>query len=94
MTRKISIKTQEQHPTVTGVETPVVSDDRSSISVSWTGEGAQIDGKYRVEVSENDGAYTELDTTADTAYTYKRFQNQVRISSELQVSAEKLLLIQ
>lgn len=58
-------------PTVTGVETPVVSDDRSSISVSWTGEGAQIDGKYRVEVSENDGAYTELDTTADTTYTYK-----------------------
>lgn len=39
-------------PAVTGVNTPVISEDRSSITVSWSGEGAQLDGKYRVEVSQ------------------------------------------
>ena len=32
-------------PAVTGVNTPVISEDRSSITVSWSGEGAQLDGK-------------------------------------------------
>ena len=70
-------------PTVTGVETPVVSDDRSSISVSWTGEGAQ---KTTVHIQNL--------TQQQIQHTHISLQNQVRISSELQVSAEKLLLIQ
>ena len=58
-------------PTVTAVNKPVVSDDRSSITVSWNGEGAELDGKYRVEVSMDNGAtYTEVDTTAQNSYTY------------------------
>ncbi len=58
-------------PTVTKVDAPVIAQDRSSITVSWSGEGAQLDGKYRVEVSQDNGAtYTELDTTAETSYSY------------------------
>ena len=58
-------------PAVTGVNTPVISEDRSSITVSWSGEGAQLDGKYRVEVSQDNGVtYKELDTTAETSYSY------------------------
>ena len=56
-------------PAVTGVNTPVISEDRSSITVSWSGEGAQLDGKYRVEVSQDNGVtYKELETTAETWY--------------------------
>lgn len=58
-------------PTVTKVEKPVVSEDRSSISVSWTGEGAELDGKYLVEVSKDNGVtYKEVARTAETSYVY------------------------
>lgn len=58
-------------PTVTAVNRPVVSEDRSFITVSWTGAGATLDGKYLVEVSDDNGAtYKELERTAETACTY------------------------
>lgn len=58
-------------PTVTAVNKPVISEDRSSMTVTWTGEGAELDGKYLVEVSSDGGAtYKEVGRTAETSYTY------------------------
>lgn len=58
-------------PTVIAVNPPVVSEDRTSIQVTWSGEGATLDGKYLVEVSSDGGkTFKELERTAQTDYTY------------------------
>lgn len=58
-------------PKVTAVNAPVVSTDRTSVSLSWAGTGATGDGKYLVEVSKDNGStFTKLGNTAETTYTY------------------------
>lgn len=52
-------------PVVTAVSQPVVSEDRTSITLSWDGETPEDDGAYMVEVSTDMGS------------TYKLLSNQV-----------------
>lgn len=59
-------------PTVTAVNPPVVSEDRTSVNITWSGEGATLDGKYLVAVSSDGGkTFKELERTAQTDYTYQ-----------------------
>ena len=65
-------------PVVTGITKAAVSQDRSSILLSWTGKGAAGDGRYGVEVSEDGGStYHLLEETQETSYTYPVAKNGV-----------------
>ncbi len=58
-------------PTVTGITKAEVSEDRSSIDLEWTGEGAAGDGRYVVEVSKDGGkSFEKLGETDRTSYSY------------------------
>lgn len=58
-------------PHVVSVETPVIADDRLSISVNWEGEDCQDDGAYKVELSADDGQtyHTLSEKITEKTYT-------------------------
>lgn len=60
-------------PEVESIETPVISKDRTTITVNWQGDECKDDAMYKVELSKDGGAtYTTLSTdTTKTTYTAK-----------------------
>lgn len=59
-------------PTVESIETPVISEDRTQITVKWDGDTPKEDASYQVELSKDGGkTYTVLakDVTSKS-YTY------------------------
>lgn len=59
-------------PTVESIEIPVVSEDRTQITVKWDGDTPKEDAAYKVELSKDGGkTYTVLaNDVTSKAYTY------------------------
>lgn len=57
-------------PVVTKITSAQVNDDRTAIDLTWTGEGAEGDGRYVVEVSKNGGNYIRIKDTTETTISY------------------------
>ena len=59
-------------PTITKVNTPVINDERTEITVSYEGTGLTGDGMYEISVSTDGGHnFKTVATTKDTSYSYK-----------------------
>ena len=57
-------------PNITEVETPVISKDRTTISVSWEGDTVSYDAAYQVELSKDGGKTYTLLSKQVTEKTY------------------------